>query len=99
MRADQWPRVLLTDEHRAKIVLWYICDYLREQQWAWYDMEEWGRNIREIGLLEFQQRVGAKVPREDWSEKGSAPRQRKLQEKKDYEKYIEDLREHYRQKI
>lgn len=62
-------------------------------------MGEWGRNIREISLLEFQQWIGKKIPPEDeeWlSQTKEAIKKRnyraRLKEKKDYEELLRQMR-------
>ena len=62
-------------------------------------MGEWGRNIREISLLEFQQWIWAKIPPEDeewYSQTVEAKKKRKyrakLKEKKDYENLLRQMK-------
>lgn len=88
----QW----LSDIYKCKLCLWLICDFLREDDAT----GQWGRSIKEIELLEFQQRIGAKIPPEDeeWlSQTKEAIKKRKyrakLKEKKDYENLLEQLKE------
>ena len=71
-------------------------------------MGEWGRSIKEIGLIEFQQRIGAKITPDDLVDKielSQNPRsisqrkwRHKMKEKKDYEDLLKSLREQARQK-
>lgn len=67
-------------------------------------MGEWGRSIKEIRLIEFQQRVGKKIIPEDeempdWpSNTFRARKKRRLREnqklrKEDYEEYLRQMRE------
>jgi len=62
-------------------------------------MGEWGRCVREISLLEFQQWVGKKIPPEDeewYSQTVEAKKKRKyrakLKEKKDYENLLRQMK-------
>ena len=66
-------------------------------------MGEWGRGIKEISLLEFQQRIGRKIPPEDeewYSQTVEARKKRKyrakLKEKKDYEELLRQMKERQR---
>lgn len=71
-------------------------------------MGEWGRNIKEISLMEFQQWVGKKVvPDEfvdqiEYSQSKRAISKRKyrnkLKEKKDYENFLREMREEAKKK-
>lgn len=68
-------------------------------------MGEWGASTKEYKLVEFQQRVWAKVPPEDeegLSMKPKSVRQRKwrakLKEKRDYEDYIKQIKEQAKNK-
>lgn len=63
-------------------------------------MGQWERDVKEVKLLGFQQRIWRKIPAEDEEDdrlKGQAPkkasiRQRRWREKKKYEDYINELR-------
>ena len=62
-------------------------------------MGEWGRCVKEISLLEFQQWIGKKIPPEDeeWlSQTKEAIKKRnyraRLKEKKDYEELLRQMR-------
>lgn len=66
-------------------------------------MGEWGRSIKEIRLIEFQQRIGAKITPDDLvdtkllSQNPKSIRQRKwregLKQKEDYENLLREMRE------
>ena len=63
-------------------------------------MGEWEPNTREFKLVEFQQRIGGKIPPEDeeWlSQTKEAIKKRnyraRLKEKKDYENLLKELKE------
>ena len=86
----------LSDIYKCKLCLWYICDFLREAD----STREWGWSVKEIRLIEFQQRIGAKIPPEDeewYSQTVEAKKKRKyrakLKEKKDYEALLQELRD------
>lgn len=65
-------------------------------------------SVREVGLIEFQQRIGAKIPSEDdeeyykpFSSNKNTLRRRRWKEKKnksrkDYEEYLRDIRNNMR---
>lgn len=85
----------LSDTYKCKLCLSYICEFLR----ATDSTREWGRSIKEISLLEFQQWIGAKIPpeEEEWlSQKPESIRQRKwrqwVKQKKDYEELLRQMR-------
>ena len=71
-------------------------------------MGEWGGSIKEIRLIDFQQRIGAKITPDDLvdkialSQKKRAVEKRKyrakLKEKQDYENLLKELREQAKQK-
>lgn len=73
-------------------------------------MGEWGPNTREIKLIEFQQWVGKKIPREEdedynkpFSTNQSTIRWRRWKEKKqmskqDYKDLLNDLKENAKKK-
>lgn len=88
--------------YKAKLCLWYICDFLRESD----AMGEWGRSIKEIRLIEFQQWVGNKIPTEEDEEMYREPfstnvntinsrnkKLKKLMSKEDYEEHLRQMRE------
>lgn len=63
-------------------------------------MGEWEPNTRELKLIEFQQRIGGKIPPEDeegLSQTKEAIKKRnyraRLKEKKDYENLLKELKE------
>lgn len=65
-------------------------------------MGEWGWSIREISLLEFQQRIGAKIPPEDeegLSQTKEAIKKRKYRAKKkqEYEDLLKKMKNKYKQ--
>ena len=91
----------LSDIYKCKLCLSYICEFMRETD----TVGEWGRSIKEIRLVEFQQRVGKRIPPEDeeWlSQTVEAKKKRKyrakLKEKKDYEELLRTLRENAKNK-
>ena len=74
-------------------------------------MGEWGRSIKEIRLVEFQQRIGAKIPTEIEEElfrktgevnDNTLKKRKKIAKRKlskvDYEEYLRNMREMHRQK-
>jgi len=71
-------------------------------------MGEWGRSIKEIGLFEFQQRLGKKIVPDDQvdqielSQNHFSVNQRnwrhRVKEKKDYENLLKDLKEQAKKK-
>lgn len=73
-------------------------------------MGEWGTSTKEYRLIDFQQRVGAKIPLEDVEERYSKPfstnkntlksrkKRERLKEKKDYEELLRELREEAKKK-
>ena len=87
-----------TDGHRAKIVLWMICEYIREQCWEEDELGEWRTSVKEYWLMGFQQRIGKKIPKEDeegLSMEKWAVEKRRYREKlrqKSYDEYISDLK-------
>lgn len=66
-------------------------------------MGEWGTSVKEFGLLEFQQRVGAKITPDDlvdqieYSQNKRAVEKRKyrewLKQKQDYENLLKEMKE------
>ena len=88
-----------TEWYKAKLCLWYICDFLRERDTT----REWGTSVKEFKLIEFQQRLGEKITPDDlveqveYSQWKRAMEKRKyrakLKEKKDYENYLREMRE------
>ena len=91
----------LSDVYKSKLCLSYICEFLREAD----TLGEWTRSIKEIGLIEFQQRIGRKIPPEDeegLSQTKEAIKKRhyraRLKEKKDYENLLRELRENAKKK-
>lgn len=94
-------REWLSDIYKAKLSLWYICEFMRETD----SMGEWGRSTKEISLVEFQQWVWKKIPPEDeeWlSQTVEARKKRnyraKLKTKKDYENLLKSLKEQAKRK-
>lgn len=86
----------LSDEYKARVCLTLICEFMRESD----PMGEWGRSIKEIGLVEFQQRIGAKITPDDlvdqiaYSQNPRSISQQKWRKKKrDYENLLRELRE------
>lgn len=90
----------LSDIYKSKLCLGYILEFLRE-----LDMTgEWGRNIKEISLVEFQQWIWKRIPNEE-DEQYNKPfstnqntldsrRKRKnKKEKQDYERLLREMRE------
>ena len=74
-------------------------------------MGEWGRSIKEIRLIEFQQRIGTKIPREDDEEMFRKPfstnintirdrnkKLKKMMSKEDYQERLRRMREEMKQK-
>ena len=60
-------------------------------------MGEWGRSIKEISLIEFQQRIGARIPPEDeeWlsqTKEAIKKRRYRAKKKKDYEELLRQMR-------
>ena len=100
-----------TDGHRAKIALWMICEYIREQCWEEDELGEWGTSVKEYWLMGFQQRVGSKIPTEEEEQyhkpfttninslKSRRRRaNKKLRERQDYENYLKEMRLNYKKK-
>lgn len=68
-------------------------------------MGEWGTSTKEYRLVDFQQRVGGKIPTEENDEynepfstnentlKSRKKRERKKKEKQDYENLLREMRE------
>lgn len=56
-------------------------------------MGEWGRNIREIKLIDFQQRIGRKIPLEEGEDTVDAIRKRNFRSRLKYEDYLRKLDE------
>lgn len=78
-----------------------ICEFLRRRGEA-DTLGEWGWSIREISLLEFQQRIGAKIPPEDeegLSQTKEAIKKRKYRAKKkqEYEDLLKKMKNKYKQ--
>lgn len=73
MRPDEWPQILLTEEHRAKICLDFICEFLHQRP----DDIMWKPNmsVKDYSLEQFQRRVGRKIPH------NTHPRNKKLERK------------------
>ena len=94
--------------YKAKLCLWYICEFLRSREDD--TTREWGTSIKEYRLIEFQQRLGERIPDEDIEEKYSKPfstnentlksrrKREKLKEKIDYENLLKELRENAKKK-
>jgi len=71
-------------------------------------MGEWGTSVKEFGLLEFQQRVGSKIPTEEdeeydkpFSTNPNTLRWRRWKEgksKQDYEDILKEMREKAKKK-
>ena len=70
-------------------------------------MGEWGRSIKEIKLLEFQQWVGRKIPDEEFEDMYRKPfstnkntihsrnkKLKKMMSKEDYEEHLRKMREY-----
>ena len=79
-----------------------ICEFLRRREWKADTLGEWGWSIREVSLLEFQQRIGAKIPPEDeeWlSQTKEAIKKRKYRAKKkqEYEDLLKKMKNKYKQ--
>lgn len=60
MLRDQWCKVRLTEEHRAKICLDLICEFLH--LWPDYSTEKVNMCVNDYTLRQFQARVGKKIP-------------------------------------
>ena len=78
-----------------------ICEFLR-LRWEADTLGEWGWSIREVSLLEFQQRIGAKIPPEDeegLSQTKEAIKKRKYRAKKkqEYEDLLKKMKNKYKQ--
>ena len=91
---NQWT----SEWHRAKIVLWMICEYLRDSGEE-NELGEWGTSVKELSLMGFQQRIGRKIPAEEeetnhrtYSMTPWAIAKREYRKKKQYSDYIEMLR-------
>ena len=79
-----------------------ICEFLRRREWKADALGEWGWSIREISLLEFQQRIGSKIPPEDeegLSQTKEAIKKRKYRAKKkqEYEDLLKKMKNKYKQ--
>lgn len=70
-------------------------------------MGEWGRGIKEISLIEFQQWIGAKIPTEEAEQYNkpfstnkntlnSRKKRKKKKEREYYERLLKDMRENIR---
>ena len=72
---------------------------------------EWGRNVKEIRLIEFQQWIWNKIPREDDEEMFRKPfstnintirdrnkKLKKMMSKEDYQEHLRRMRETIKQK-
>ena len=103
----QYNKQWLSDTYKAKLCLWLICEFLR----AIDTVGEWGRGIKKISLLEFQQWIGARIPREDDEEMFRKPfstnintirdrnkKLKKMMSKEDYQEHLRRMREEMRQK-
>ena len=83
----------LSDTYKCKLCLSYICEFLRVID----STREWGRSIKEISLLEFQQWIGNRIPPEDeegLSQTKEAIKKRKYRAKKkqEYENLLREMR-------
>ena len=83
-----------------------ICEFLRSRETD--TMGEWGTSTKEYRLVDFQQRIGAKITPDDLvdtkilSQNPKSVRQRRrregLKEKKDYENLLKELKENAKKK-
>lgn len=100
----QYNKQWLSDGYKRKVCLWLICEFLRTTN----TMGEWGRSIKEISLLEFQQWIGAGIVPDDlvdqieYSQVWKSIRQqrwrKKLKWKQDYERLLKELRDDAKEK-
>ena len=91
--------------YKAKLCLWYICEFIRSRDWG-DATREWWASVKEFGLYEFQQRLGEKITPDDLVEQVELSQnkravdkrkyRKKLKEKKDYEDYLREIREKMR---
>lgn len=60
MRPDEWPKILITEEHKAKICLDFICEFLRQR--PDYSMGKPNMSVKDYSLEQFQYRIWKKIP-------------------------------------
>jgi len=73
MKKDEWPQIVITEEHRAKICLDLICEFLR--QWPDDSMGKPNMCVKDYSLEQFQRRVWKKIYH------NHHPRNKKLEKK------------------
>lgn len=60
MLRDRWWKILLTEEHRAKICMDMICEFLHLR--PDYSTDKCHMSVNDYTLKQFQSRVGKKIP-------------------------------------
>jgi len=60
MLRDRWWKILLTEEHRAKICMDMICEFLH--LWPDYSTNKHHMSVNDYTLKQFQSWVGKKIP-------------------------------------
>lgn len=71
MRPDEWLKVIVTEEHRAKICMDLICEFLHQR--PDYSMWKANMSVKDYTLEQFQWWVGKKIK---YSEKADNKRMR-----------------------
>lgn len=76
MRPDEWPQIILTEEHRAKICLDFICEFLNQRpDDVFMNMDKPNMSVKDYSLEQFQRRIWKKIPH------NTHPRNKKLERK------------------
>lgn len=60
MLRDKWWKIILTEEHRAKICMDMICEFLH--LWPDYCTEKTNMSVKDYTLQQFQSWVWKKIP-------------------------------------
>ena len=55
------PEVIITEEHKYKIWLDLICEFLHQWDDDVFTMEKPNRSVKDYGLEQFQWRLGKKL--------------------------------------
>ncbi len=59
MLPDEWLKIVVTEEHRAKICMDMICEFLHQR--PDYSMNKPNMNVKDYSLEQFQWRVWKRI--------------------------------------
>lgn len=66
MLPDEWLKIIVTEEHRAKICMDMICEFLHQR--PDYSMNKPNMNVKDYSLEQFQRRVWKRIKYSEKSE-------------------------------